>query len=303
MGIEYDAGATWAVLGEVVREALERAPAAPEAILGIAATSMRHASALLDADGSELLLTSNHDARGLAEALGLAGACGEELHRRTGHWPNPVQAAGRLLHLVPRDPGDLRAGRDAPEPQRLARLSPLRRARLPTPPRRARRCSSTSRPAWAWDLIERLELPRPLFPAIRDAGSPLGELARAAAADLGLRAGIPVAVGGGDTQCGLLGAGVVAPGQLGIVAGTSAPVQLVLRPAAARRRGSPVVRASRHARALGSREQRRRHGQGARVDRGPSLPRRRPTRSSTSSPRPPPRSRARRAWSPRSAPR
>jgi len=37
-----------------------------------------------------------------------------------------------------------------------------------------------------------------------------------------------VAVGGGDTQCGLLGEGVVSAGEIGIIAGTSAPVQLVL---------------------------------------------------------------------------
>ena len=64
MGVEYDAAGTWSVLGDVVREALGRAQVAPEAILGVAATSMRHGSALLDADGRELLLASNRDARG-----------------------------------------------------------------------------------------------------------------------------------------------------------------------------------------------------------------------------------------------
>ena len=107
MGIEYDAVATWSALGEVVRETLQRAQAGPEAILGIAATSMRHASALLDADGHELLVSSNRDTRGLAASIRLAGDHGEELHRRTGHWPNPVQPAARLLQLfrdAPRRP-------------------------------------------------------------------------------------------------------------------------------------------------------------------------------------------------------
>ena len=81
---------------------------------------------------------------------------------------------------------------------------------------------------WAWDLIERLELPRRLFPAIREPGSRLGALSEAAAGHLGLPPGIPVAVGGGDTQCGLLGAGVVRSGEIGIIAGTTAPVQLLL---------------------------------------------------------------------------
>jgi autoinducer 2 (AI-2) kinase len=224
MGIEYEAAATWSVLGEVVREALGRAQAAPEAILGIAATSMRHGSALLDADGRELLLASNRDTRGLAASLQIAGTYGEELHRRSGHWPNPVQPAGRLLQL----------SREAPEifERAATHLSlsdwiawRLCGERVCEPSQASETLLfEIERPEWAWDLIERLELPRAIFPELRAAGSPLGELGDAAAAELGLLAGTPVAVGGGDTQCGLLGAGVVAPGQLGVVAGTTVPL-------------------------------------------------------------------------------
>jgi hypothetical protein len=37
-----------------------------------------------------------------------------------------------------------------------------------------------------------------------------------------------VALGGGDTRCGLLGAGAVADGDVGLIAGTTAPLELVL---------------------------------------------------------------------------
>jgi autoinducer 2 (AI-2) kinase len=224
MGMEYEPAATWSILTELAREVRERAGIGPERVLGIAATSMRHGSALLDAQGHELLLAPNRDARGLAPTFELAAAHGEEFHRRTGHWPNPVQPAGRLRWLATEAPGTLArvathlslsdwiawrlCGERASEPSQAGETLLL----------------EIERPAWAWDLIDRLELPREIFPTLRTPGSLLGRLRDAAAAELGLRAGTPVAVGGADTQCGLLGAGVVAHGQLGVIAGTSAPV-------------------------------------------------------------------------------
>jgi autoinducer 2 (AI-2) kinase len=224
---EIDPEAVWPLLHACVREALDRLGADPARIAGIAATSMRHASALLDADGRELLITTNQDARGLADSVALAAEHGEELHRRTGHWPNPVQPAGRMRWLAREDPelwkrvavhlslsdwlGYRLSGELASEPSQAAETLLFDLARRD----------------WAPDLIDRLALPRSLFPPVRDAGSALGSLRSSAAADLGLPAGIPVAVGGGDTQCALLGAGIIDAGALGIVTGTTAPVQMV----------------------------------------------------------------------------
>jgi len=225
---DFDTRRAWRLLADCVRETLEGAGAAPEQIAGIAATSMRHASAVLDADGGEVLTTSNQDARGLAEAIGLAQQYGEELHRRTGHWPNPVQAAGRLRWLAREDPEAWRrAATHLSLSDWLGHRLCGELACDPTQASETLLCDLATRD-WAWDLIERLELPRRLFPPVREPGSLLGDLSEPAAADLGLRPGTPVAVGGGDTQCGLLGAGVVRAGEIGIIAGTSAPVQQVL---------------------------------------------------------------------------
>ena len=214
----------WGGLREAVGEALASAGSAPDGVVGIAATSMRHASALLDARGDTLAVTSNRDARGLAAMLELATASGAELHRRTGHWPNPVQAAGRLRWIQHEAPA--LAERVATALALSDWLGFRLCGELATDPTQA--CESlvfeAASAAWAPDLMERLGLPATWFPPVRASGSRLGSVSPAAARELGLRAGTPVAVGGADTQCGLLAAGVVTPGALGIVAGTSAPV-------------------------------------------------------------------------------
>jgi autoinducer 2 (AI-2) kinase len=223
-----DVERTWALLAEAAREAVASAGAAPDSIAGVAATSMRHASIVLDAEGRELLAASNRDARGLAKIAELAAKHGEELHRRTGHWPNPVQPAGRLCWMAENDPEAFaRASAHSSVSDWIAWRLCGELASEPSQAGETLLFDLESR-EWAWDWVEQLGLPRALFPRVLDAGARLGGVREDVAADFGLRPGTPVAVGGGDTQCGLIGAGVIAPGQTCIVAGTSAPVQQVL---------------------------------------------------------------------------
>ncbi len=219
-----DVAGSWSRLAQATREALARAGAAAERVAGIAAAGMRHASVLVDAEGVELLAAPNRDARGAIHGLQLAATHGPALHRRTGHWPNAVQPLGRLCW----------AAAEAPEllERAVAHLSISDwigfrlTGELVAEPSQATETGlfALEERAWARDWIARLELPDRLFPAVANAGTRLGGLRRAPAADLGLPEGLPVAVGAADTQCGLLGAGVVRAGQLGAIAGTSAPL-------------------------------------------------------------------------------
>ena len=81
---------------------------------------------------------------------------------------------------------------------------------------------------WCWKLIDELGLPREIFPPVIDSGCAVGELTTEAAAHLGLQAGIMIGMGGADTQCSLLGSAVIEPEECAVVAGTTAPVQVVL---------------------------------------------------------------------------
>lgn len=226
-----DTDLCWRLCGEAAGEALASAGAGPEEVAGVAVAGLRFSLVLVDEDGAALWSAPNHDARAAEEALRLADELGPVLVEHAGHWPLPIFAAPRLLWLAEHDPTVLERAESACSLNDWlgACLSGVTATDLSQAGESLLFDGAGDGTAgeWAADLIERLGLPRRLFPEVRAAGEVLGPLTPAAAAHLGLRPGTPVAVGGADTQCGLLGMGVVEPGRLGIVAGSTTPLQLV----------------------------------------------------------------------------
>jgi xylulokinase len=75
---------------------------------------------------------------------------------------------------------------------------------------------------WSEELAEVIGVPMEKLPRIVEPAGEVGRLTAAGARDCGLREGTPVAAGLGDTAASVLGAGVVASGQVLDVAGTAA---------------------------------------------------------------------------------
>ena len=227
-GLDLDTATIWERIGEAALLAITRSGASADQVVGVAVTSMRHGTVLLGHDDQILWAVPNRDARAAGEAMELASTHGGVLLGRTGHWPSPIAQAARLRWLVAHEPRRLEQTRAVLSVSDWLtwRLS----GEVASDASQAGESSLADILArnWADDLFAALSLPRELMPDLRPAGAPVGELTAAAAAHLGLRAGIPVAVGGADTQCGLLGLGVVDPGQVGVVAGTTVPIQQVL---------------------------------------------------------------------------
>lgn len=233
LGVDADPEFIWAKLCDAAAAAIARAGARPEQIAGVAVTSMRFGVVVADAAGTPLYAGPNRDARALGESLNLAAQNGAALNAETGHWPMLSMAAPRLQWLAANDP----------EAWKRAAVVYTLNDHITQ-----RMCGAVATDAsqagetllfrlaergWASDWIEEFGFSRALFPEIREPGSVLGVLGEAAARDLGLRAGIPVAQGGADTQCGLLGIGAVHVGDVAVIAGTTAPVEIVLdRPVA-----------------------------------------------------------------------
>ena len=77
---------------------------------------------------------------------------------------------------------------------------------------------------WAWAAIDRLGLPRTLFPQVRAAGTPYGSLRAEVAALSGLSQNTPVHVALGDNQASFIGSVGQAAGTLLLNVGTGAQI-------------------------------------------------------------------------------
>jgi autoinducer 2 (AI-2) kinase len=227
LGFDLDLPMMWSRLAEATRDVISRGGVSPGDVLGIATTAIRLGNVMLDAEGDALFAVPNRDARAVGPGLMLGANHGELLYRRTGRWPYPIHAAARLQWLK------------AERPEVFGRITHLlsisdwlnwklcgERATEPTQAGETLLYDLEQR-AWADDLLSALELPRDILPEVVDSGQRLGGLTGDAAAELGLREGTTVAVGGADTQCGLLGAGACATGEVTAVAGSTGPMQRV----------------------------------------------------------------------------
>ncbi|HEY5532175.1 MAG TPA: NAD(P)-dependent oxidoreductase [Candidatus Anoxymicrobiaceae bacterium] len=227
LGYDLDLIDIWHKLGEACREAIEKANAAPADILSVAVTSMRNTTVVIDPGGEILLATPNQDARALGESLTLGAERGPAVHEAGGHWPSPLFLGSRLLWMKNNAPDLLERASHA------LSLSDWVAFKMGAGLFAERSQAGETllfdlrRRDWNFDLVSELGLKASLFPETVDAGTPIGRVSDQAAGHLGLLAGTPIAAGGPDTQCGLLGAGAVKDGEIGLVSGTTMPIQMV----------------------------------------------------------------------------
>ena len=227
LGTRIDTDGLLAKLGEASREVLSKAGVKPNRIAGIAVGGMRNTLVALDAQNNVLLAAPNRDARALGEGMMLGAERGSEVHAVSGHWPTPLFLGTRLLWMKNNAPDLFR--------QTAAALSVtdwltfILSGKIVAERSQAGETLlfDLQKRLWAFDLIDSLGLARSLFPEPVDSGAPIGSLTRQAADLLGLVPGIPVAAGGADTQCGLLGAGAIKDNEAAVIAGTTMPLQLV----------------------------------------------------------------------------
>ena len=227
-GFELDLPRMWECAGGACREAMASAGASPGDVQGIAVSALRFATVILDAEGDATFSVPNRDARAAGQAFRLAAEHGPALLQESGIWPLSIHTSARLLWLRDEAGVALEEG--------LVQLSLGDWLNFRLCGVRATDLSQAGcvglfglkERSWNWDRIDQLGLPRSLFSEVLPSAQRLGSLAAEAAGHLGLSAGTAVFMGGADTPCALLGAGAVEPGDSALIAGTTAPIEVVL---------------------------------------------------------------------------
>lgn len=211
----------WALVVEIVREALASAGVRAEDVVAVSATSMREGLVVLDADGHEIWACANVDARAGAEVAELAAKDGVEelVYHRSGQ-TFALAAQPRLLWLARHRP-ELYARAATVlmlSEWVLYRLSGVA-AMEPSNGSTSGLLSLATRDADG-ELASICGLRTGLLPQVVEPGTVLGAVTAAAARETGLSTRALVVVGGGDAQLAALGLGMTEPGQALVVAGT-----------------------------------------------------------------------------------
>ncbi len=216
----FDLEACWQSLCGAILQCVGDAGQRPSAV---AITSQRQSLVFTDSEVRPILAGPNTDIRAVFNGAALDLQHGQLLYDTTGHRPAFMMAAGKLAWLCNVRPSAY---------SRLAHVITLadwlayqltgQLACEPTLAAASGLIDIRTR-AWASEMFDMLELncpEAPLCEATESRGSVISD-------DVGPIAGATVVVAGADTQSGTIGAGVTATGQATIVAGWSAPVQML----------------------------------------------------------------------------
>ena len=228
---EFDPAAILDTLGGLIARVLKADGRMAEDISAIAVTSQRQGTVFVDGDGTELYAGPNIDLRAIFEGAAMDEEYGEQIYATTGHFPSMIMAPARLRWFRQNRPAVYDRTRT------ILTVAAWLAYRLTG--------NATSEPCLEGEaglldvetesrsagLMDKLEVPLSLLPALSSSGVPAGRITREMADGWGLKAGVPVFVAGPDTQCGLLGMGIVDESSIGAVVGWSGALQaLTSRP-------------------------------------------------------------------------
>lgn len=228
LGREFAASQFWEIICETIRQTIRKGGLEAADIIGVSATSQREGVVFLDKNGGELYAGPNIDLRALNEGLAMDSEHGDEIYAITGHKPSFMFTPAKLGWFRNNKPEVYKkiATVLSISDWIVYRLCGERASEVCAAGEVGLIDLKTRR--WSDRLVSLLDLPHGIYPELVPAGSRVGKVYRKAAGETGLKEGTPIIIGAPDAQSGLLGMGLRERGEVGIVLGWSAPVQMVL---------------------------------------------------------------------------
>ncbi|MCR4763959.1 MAG: autoinducer-2 kinase [Lachnospiraceae bacterium] len=220
--MNFDWATDWSLACDCIRGVLKKTGVSPEEIAAVSTTCMREGILLYDRDGKEIWACANVDSRSTDEVAALVRDNPElekELYLESGE-AYALGALPRLLWVKNKLPDvyEKAARLGMFNDWLIYRLTGV----MAVEPSNGSTTGLFDLKKRGWDpsIAERVGIRTDIFPPVAECGTRIAEVNAQGAADTGLAAGTPVVVGGGDSQLGCVGVGVVSPGQAAIFGGS-----------------------------------------------------------------------------------
>ncbi len=170
------------------------------------------------------------DNRATAEAADLRQRFGDErIHALTGHLPAAFHIAPKLMWLRRHRPDVWAADPLFLQPRDLAALTLTGLAATDGTHAAATLLYDIRSRGWSAGMFRDLEIGAEMLPPIRRSDEVIGELRHELIRRFGLPGSVPIVLGGADSQACALGCGVVAPGPVSEMAGSSTCLNAVVK--------------------------------------------------------------------------
>lgn len=230
-GRECNSKTYWNDLINLTKTTIKKASIDPAEIKFITCSSIRPSCVFSDEDYNAIYIGAGFDVRGIENAAELdeefEDITGESFFQATGHFPslmfsparyawfkeNEPESCGKITNYLPMDSWV------------LTKLGGEEHANL---------CSAAESgffnirtKDWNYEWFDILDLPRHFLPFIVSPGEIVGDASEQIQELLGLGDNVSIVAGLPDTQAALVGAGCVNENDVGIVVGSTTPIQML----------------------------------------------------------------------------
>ncbi|MCC7449278.1 MAG: xylulokinase [Anaerolineae bacterium] len=217
---EQDPEDWWKATISAVRQALKQS--GDKAVDAIGFSGQSHGGVLLDADnrpiGNAIIWADQRSAQEVDEVIDLIGR--DQLARIAGTAPATGFIGPTLLWLQKHDPATIEKARHFLLPKDYVRFRLTGEVAVEATDAATTSLFDIRQRQWSTTIIETLNLPESIWPAVFEAADIVGSLTKAAADELGVEAGVPVSAGSGDQPAQAVGNGLIDPGIGSITIGT-----------------------------------------------------------------------------------